>query len=195
MLGRQHHRGHVDPHHPFPLILGFLDHRAAAGDDADIVVEHVEPPEALERRGDHRRAVSIPGDVCREPRRRAAAVFDHRDRAFRRRFVAVDHENLCARPGEQDRRGPAIADAVVERAAAGNQGNLAGKAGIVGLVRHTRFSLSCTHVSRGRATMRAGAPSEPATLIAGTMTSTRCLRKAARLVTCSAIRVPPPNST
>ncbi len=130
MLGGEEHRLDVDLHHASPGLGRLVDDRAAAA-DADVVVEEVEPAEAVERGGDHAAALGVVGEVGLMRGRGAAFRRDHGHRALGQGQVAVDDQHAGAGPGQQDRRRPAVADAVAGSAASGDDGDLAGQAGIV----------------------------------------------------------------
>ena len=130
VLGEQEHRLDVDLHHP-AIFLGLLVDDAAAAADADIVVEEVEPAPAVDRRIDQPLALGLLGDVAGMRRGRAALGLDHLHRALGELEVEIGHQHLGAGARQQDRRGAAVADAVARRAAARDDRDLAGQAGVV----------------------------------------------------------------
>src|SRR5262249_25433508 len=93
--------------------------------DANIVVEAIEPPETLERRFDHRAGLRLVRDVGYKGRGGAAFGGDHRNGALGALAFEIDDEYLCPGARPQDRRGTAAADAIVQCAAAGDDGDLA----------------------------------------------------------------------
>ena len=68
------------------------------------------------------------GDVRDKPSGRAALLPDHRYGAFGSLMIEIDNEDLGARPGEQDRRRAAIADAVIRRTAPRDDRDFSGEA-------------------------------------------------------------------
>src|SRR5262249_32995686 len=94
-----------------------VDDTTAAA-DADIVVKEVEPPKRLDGAVDHHFALTLIGYVGDEGQCSAAFGLDHLDGLIGRLTIDIDDQHLSTRPGEQDRRRPAITDPVVGRAAA-----------------------------------------------------------------------------
>ena len=129
-LAAEEHGLDVDLHHAAPD-LGVLLHDGAAAADADIVVEEVQPAEAVHRRRNHAPALRAIGEIGLMRCRSAALRGDHVHGALGESQIAVDDENASAGTREQDGRGAAVADAVARRAATGDDSNLAGQAGIV----------------------------------------------------------------
>ena len=68
----------------------------------------------------------------------AALGLDHLDRALGELQVEIGHHHLGAGARQQDRRSPAVADAVARRAATADDRDLAGQAGILAIF-HPRF--------------------------------------------------------
>ena len=85
----------------------------------------------VDRGVDQPLALGFLGDVAGMRRRHAALGLDHLDRALCELQVEVGHQHLDAGACQQDRRRPAVADAVAYGAAAGNDRDLAGQAGVV----------------------------------------------------------------
>src|SRR6185295_983118 len=112
-----------------------------AAADADIVVEKVEPAEAVQGSGHHVAAPDIVGHVGLVRGRGAALGGDHRDRPLGERQRAVHHENLGPRAGEQHGGGAAIADAVVGGAAARHDGDTPVQSKVVFGSRRHRLNL------------------------------------------------------
>ena len=121
VLRGQEHGLNIDPHHAGPPFPGLVHDRGLAG-DADVVVKGVDPAERIDRCRDHRRALGLVREVRLVSHSDAALGFDHLDGATGQRQVSVDDEHARSGPGEQDRRRPAVADAVTGRAAAGDDG-------------------------------------------------------------------------
>jgi hypothetical protein len=71
------------------------------------------------------------GNVGDKRDRRTALASDHRDGLFGGLAQDIDNHHLGARARQQQCRGPAVADAGIGRAAAGDDRHLAGEAGIV----------------------------------------------------------------
>src|SRR5262249_56240989 len=94
-----------------------VDDTTAAA-DADIVVKEVEPPKRLDGAVDHHFALTLIRYVGDEGQCGAAFGLDHLDGLIGRLTIDIDDQHLSTRPGEQDRRRPAITDPVVGRAAA-----------------------------------------------------------------------------
>ena len=122
---KQEHGLDVDLHHAAILVRLLVDDAAAAA-DADIVVEEVEPAEAVDGSIDQPLAFGLTGGVEGFGRGGAALGLDHLDRAFGELQVAVGHQHLGAGARQQDRRRPAVADAVARCPAAAQDRDLAG---------------------------------------------------------------------
>src|SRR3989454_3440420 len=134
VLGHQEHGLDVDLHDPAPGLLALFDHGAPAA-DADIVVEEVEPAEAIERRLDHRPAILGFGDVGLAPDRLATERFDHRHRPRRELRGTINDDDARSGFGQQDRRGAPVADAVPRGAASGHDGDLTVESPVVRYVK------------------------------------------------------------
>ena len=130
VFGEQEHALDVDLHH-VPVLFRRLVDDAPTAADADIVVEKIQPPPAIDAGLDQRLAVGLAGDVAADRRRRAAFHGDHLHRAFGERYVAIRHQHLGTLACQQNGCGPAVADAVACRTAAADNRNLAGQTGIV----------------------------------------------------------------
>src|SRR5262249_35240504 len=104
---------------------------AAFAADADIVVEKIDPPVAVDHGLDELLALGFPGGIAGERRGGAAFGRDHVDGSLRQRQLAAGHHQLGSGARQQHRRRAAIADAISRGAAARDQRNLAGETGIV----------------------------------------------------------------
>jgi PAS domain S-box-containing protein len=155
----QEHRGDVHLHEMLPALEVVIEHRAG-GDDADVVVEHVEPTPAIDRRLHQGGAFRLLGDVGRERRRLAALALDRLDRLLGQLLVAIDHQHAAAFARQQDGRGLAVADPALGRPAARDDGDLAVKPAVV--LRH--FPSSLDRARHGGPVLAAGSPEQPTRL-------------------------------
>ncbi len=80
--------------------------------DADVVVEHVEPPEGVDRLLDEGDRVGLARRVGFDGEGRPAFLLDHRQRVLRGGQVAIDDHDLGAFAGEEDRRRSSVSDRV-----------------------------------------------------------------------------------
>jgi len=103
----------------------------AASADPDIVVQEVEPAEPGECGIDDRAALRLVGHVGDERHGDAALSCDHRDGLVGGLGHDVDDQHASSGARQEDRRGAAIADAVIGRAAAGDDRRLAGQTQII----------------------------------------------------------------
>ena len=111
-----------------PVLLGQRGGPGVAGADADVVVEHVDATEALEGGVGDPSAGVLVGDVGLEDLAGPALGPDHLGRLGRRGRSTVDGEHLGALPGEQQRRGPPVADRLAGGlTGAGHDGDPAGQ--------------------------------------------------------------------
>jgi hypothetical protein len=137
-VARDHeHAVDIDLHDPAPILRRDIDDTAAPA-DPDIVVEAGEPAKPRDRLGDHRACLSLVCHIGDERRGGAALRLDHRDSTRGTIEVEIDNENLGAGAGKKDRRGTAIADAVIRRPATSDDRHLAGKAKRVFALRSIR---------------------------------------------------------
>src|SRR5690606_27605193 len=93
-----------------PRLLGQRRRAGVAGADADVVDEHVDAAEPLERRRRDGAAVVLDGDVRLHGGRGAALGADLRHRGLGPLEVPVHREHRRALACEQQRGGPAVAD-------------------------------------------------------------------------------------
>ena len=126
----EEHAVDIDLHDPAPIGDRGIDD-AAAPADPDIVVEQVEPAEPGERLVDQRAALHLVDHVGDERRGGAALLGDHRHGLRGGLGHDIDDQHAGAGARQQHRRGAAIADAVIGRAAAGDDRHLARKAEII----------------------------------------------------------------
>ena len=128
-LGHQQRAARVDAHDPLPGCEVDPLGPAVALADPDVVVEHVEAPEALGAGRDRGGAVLLARDVALEHLGRAALGGDRRGGVRGRCAVAVEQHHARALACEQQRGGAAVAD-LLARGLAGacDQRDLAGEA-------------------------------------------------------------------
>src|SRR5207247_10083941 len=95
----------VDRLHAVPVgLLGVEDRLVLVlPEDAGVVVEDVEPAEALHAGGDHALHVGLLRDVAHHPERLPAPALDHRDRLLGRLGVDVGDDHRCALLREEQR--------------------------------------------------------------------------------------------
>ncbi len=110
--------------HDAPVFLGLLVDHAAAAADADVVVEEIEPAPVIDGGVDQPLALRFLGDVAGMGDGMAALGLDHLDRALGELQIEIGHHHPGAGASEQDRRGAAVADAVILGAAARHDGDL-----------------------------------------------------------------------
>ncbi len=116
----------VDREDAVPDLLRKLDY-AADLDDADVVVEHVDAPEAIEAGGDRPLDIRGARGVGAERLRLAAFAPDDLDGLARSALVHVDAEDPSAFAGEEHGGGLAVAPAGADRARADHERRLAGE--------------------------------------------------------------------
>src|SRR5262245_45546276 len=97
-----------------------LDRRAARATHPDIVDEHVEPAPPRDDIADRSLASLRVRDVAGKNDRRSALALDHRVRAFGGRALEVEKRDMHTLAREQNRCGAAVADAIAQRARAGD---------------------------------------------------------------------------
>ena len=125
----QEHALDIDLHHP-PVFFRFLFDDAAAAADADIVIEEIEAAPARHGGFNQPFAVGFLGDVAGQRRRRAAFRRNHCHGTFGKPELAIGDQHFGAGARQQDRRRPAVADAVARRPAATHHRDFAGQPGV-----------------------------------------------------------------
>jgi hypothetical protein len=138
MFGEQEHALDIDLHDAAVAFRLFRDYAAATA-DADIVIEKVEPTEAIDACRHQRRAIALIGDVAARGERGAALRRDHVDGVLRQCQFAICNHSFGASPREQDGGRPAVA--VTGRAATADQRDLAGEASLLLNSPHVIFLL------------------------------------------------------
>ena len=130
MLRHEEHRLDVDLHHATPVLFALVDDGATAA-DADVVVEEIEAPEAIEGGLDHGRAIPRPREVRLHGDRLAGQPRDGLHGVLGERKLPVHHDHARAGLGEQDGGGAAIADTVTRRPATRHDRDLARESPVV----------------------------------------------------------------
>jgi hypothetical protein len=102
----------------------------AAATDADIVIEEIEAAPARHGGFNQPFAVGLLGDVAGQRCRRAAFRRNHCHGTFGKPELAIGDQHFGAGARQQDRRRPAVADAVARRPAATHQRDFAGQPGV-----------------------------------------------------------------
>src|SRR5690606_4651067 len=100
VLAGQPHRPQVDVHDPVPRLGLEPVGRGVAGADADVVVEHVDAAEDLDRLGHQATHRVLVGDVGHHDLRPTALGGDGLGRLTGRALVTVDDDHVRALAGE-----------------------------------------------------------------------------------------------
>ncbi|MGY3410909.1 hypothetical protein ACVWZV_007022 [Bradyrhizobium sp. GM5.1] len=112
-----------------------------------LFVEEVEPAPAVDCGLDQPLTFGLNGEVTAHSHSAATLGLDHFNRAPGKHGIEIGHRHPGAGARQQDRRSPAVADAVARGAATADDRHLASQAGIVLAIFHERFCLSHSTVS------------------------------------------------